>query len=244
MTVTDPATAIRLPGDPADPHIHAARALAERLARAFPDAGVGITGSVGMGVHGPRSDLDMVLVDACFRRDMQFATVSEGIPTAVLCLRPRFDGDRERRWMLASGTDVRVVSMVRSAFVARDPAGVLGGMQATVARLDEERRARREELVAARREDALRLVRALHGGMEMGDEHLQVQLLTAVVDGWYLRHGLSMDTRQASERMFAVIQERDPFLFALLRHAVPLTHASLAPLLRACDHVFDPPTEN
>jgi hypothetical protein len=211
-----------------------------RLAAAFPDAGLGITGSVAMGAHRPESDLDLVMVDASFRRDMQFATVSEGIPTAVVCLRPHFDAERERRWMLASAGDVRIVSMVRSAFVARDPAGVLGGMQRVVERLDGDRLARRDELVAIRRQEGLECVRALRGGTGASDEHLQMRLMAAIVDGWYLEHGLAMETRQASERMLDFIAARDTSLFALLRGAIPLTHASLALLLRAFDHVFQP----
>lgn len=241
MTALDtPLPDLCLPALPRDAHVAAAEAILRRLAAAFPSAGLGITGSVGMGVHTPASDLDLVMVDASFRRDMQFATVSEGIPTAVVCLRPAFDAERERRWTLASGWDVRIVSMVRSAFVARDPAGALRGMQRTVARLDAERLTRREELVAVRREDGSRLIRAVHGGTPASDEHLQMQLFSAIVDGWHLRNGLAMDTRQASERMLETIAAHDAALFDLLRGAVPLTHRSLALLLRAFDHVFDP----
>lgn len=241
MTALETETAgIRLPDIPRDAHVAAAEAMLRRLAAAFPGAGLGITGSLAMGVHGPGSDLDMVMVDGSFRRDMQFATVSEGIPTAVVCLRPRFDAERERRWMLASGGDVRIVSMVRSAFVARDPGGVLGEMQRTVARLDAERLTRRDELVAVRREDGLAMVRALRGGTAASDEHLQMQLFAAIVDGWYLKHGLMMETRQASERMLETIAGRDEALFQLLRGAIPLTHASMALLLRAFDYVFQP----
>jgi hypothetical protein len=240
MTSIETTADIRLPDLPRDAHVVAAEAMLRRLAGAFPAAGLGITGSLGMGLHRPESDVDMVMVDASFRRDMQFATVSEGIPTAVVCLRPGFDAERERRWMLASGGDVRVVSMVRSAFVARDPMGVLGGMQRTVQRLDRERRERRDALVAVRREEGLALVRALRGGTTASDEHLQMQLFAAIVDGWLLRHGLSMDTRQESERMLETIAARDPALHALLRRAVPLAHASMARLLRAFDHVFAP----
>lgn len=244
MTTVEPSAAnIRLPPHPRDAHLAAAEAMLRRLAAAFPAAGLGITGSVGTGTHGPGSDIDMVMVDASFRRDMQFATRSEGIPTAVVCLRPRFDAARERRWMLASGSDVRIVSMVRSAFVARDPAGALSEMQRTVARLDSERLSRRDELVAIRRDDALRLVRALHGGSGASDEQLQLQLFDAVVDGWYLRQGLAMDTRQASERMLVTIAEHDLALHALLARAVALTHASMAALLRAVDHVYPPDAE-
>lgn len=238
--IESPAADLRLPAHPRDAHLAAAEAVLRRLAAAFPRAGLGITGSVGTGTHGPGSDLDLVMVDASFRRDMQFATVSEGIPTAVVCLRPAADAERERRWRLASGSDVRMVSMVRSAFIARDPAGALEEMQRTVARLDRERLSRRDELAAVRRHDALALVRALGGGSGASDEQLQMQLFDAVVDGWYLRQGLAMDTRQASERMLETIASRDPVLHALLLRAVPLTHASMAALLRAVDHVFPP----
>ena len=232
-----PGPDLLLPTLPRDAHGVAAEAMLRRLAAAFPQAGLGLAGSVATGTHAAGSDLDLVMVDAGFRRDMQFATVSEGIRTAVVCLRPELSAGQERRWMLAAGGDVRMVSMVRSAVVVRDPAGVLGGLQRTIARLDAERRTRRDELVAIRREHAFAAVRALHGG-GVSDEQAQLELFTAVVDGWYLLRGLSMDTRQESERMLETIAEHDAALSALLREAVPLTHRSLAPLLRAVDYVF------
>ncbi|HYH83336.1 MAG TPA: nucleotidyltransferase domain-containing protein [Longimicrobium sp.] len=235
-----PVADVVLPAFARDAHLVAAEAILRRLAAAFPSAGLGITGSLATGTHRAGSDIDLVMADESFRRDIQFATVSEGIPTAVVCLRPHFDADRERRWMLASGGEVRVVSMVRSAFVARDPNGVMGEMQRTVARLDRERLERRDELAAIRRDEGLALIRALHGGTPAGDEHLQMQLFTAIVDGWFLLHGLAMETRQASERMLDTIAAHDRPLYDLLRRATPLTHAALAPLLRAFDHVFAP----
>lgn len=236
---TQPAGDLRLPGGPRDAHLVAADAMLRRLADAFPDAGLGITGSVATGTHGPGSDLDLVMVDASFRREAQFATLAEGIRTAVLCVHPAMDEARERRWRLAAGGDGKIVSMLRSAYVARDPAGALGEMQRTIARLDGERRTRRDELVAMRREQALAAVRALHGGSGAG-EHLQLALFSAVVDGWFLQRGLAMDTRQDTERMLDTIAGLDAPLFALLRQAVPLTHASMTPLLRAVDLVFEP----
>jgi hypothetical protein len=233
-----PPHGLVLPDGIRDAHLVAAEAMLSRLAITFPDAGLGITGSVGTGTHGEGSDLDLVVVDASFQREMQFATVSEGIATAILCLHPAFDAKRELRWTLAAGGDVAMVSMVRTAFVAWDPAGQLRGMQRTLARLGEARRARRDELIALRSEHALAMIRLLHAGTGPGDEHLQLELFSAVVEGWFLRRGLPMDTRQEVERILETIADRDEALAVLLRRAVPLTHASMPPLLRAVDHVF------
>lgn len=229
-----------LPDLPHDAHRAAAETVLARLAARFPAAGLGVTGSVSTGTHTAASDLDLVVVDAQFRREMQFATRAEGVRTAILCLRPGFDADRERRWMLAAGGDAAMVAMVRTAFIARDPAGWLGEMQRTVARLSGERRARRDELVAMRRGRALAAVRALANGTEATDEQLQLELFAAVVEGWYLRQGLSMDTRQDTVRAVDVIAAHDPALHQLLRRAIPITHGSMAPLLRAVDYVFEP----
>lgn len=235
-----PPADVVLPAFARDAHAVAAEAMLRRLAAAFPAAGLGISGSLATGTHRPGSDVDLVVVDESFRRDIQFATVLEGIPTGVVCFRPHLDAERERRWTLASGGDVRVVSMVRSAFVARDPRGVLGAMQRTVARLDRERLERRGELAAILHDEGIALIRALHGGGPAGDEHLQMQLFAAIVDGWFLLRGLAMETREASERMLDTIAAHDAPLSALLCRAVPLTHGSLALLLRAFDHVFTP----
>ena len=139
---------------------------------------------------------------------------------------------------MSAGGTVQIVSMVRSAFIARDPVGVLGEMQRTVARLDGARRTRRDELVALRREHAMSAVRALAAGSGTSAEHLQLNLFSAIVDGWFLQRGMAMDTRQETERMLVTIAAHDPPLFALLRRAVPITHASMGPLLRAVDYVF------
>lgn len=228
------------PGTPRDAHVAAAESMLGRLAAAFPRAGLGVTGSVSTATHHPRSDLDMVVVDESFRRDMQFATVSEGVRTALLCLKTGFDAERERRWMLASGADEAMLAMVRTAVLARDPAGCLREMQRTVARLDGERLIRRDELMAVRRERVRAAMRALSEGGATGSPELQLELFAAVVDGWFLREGVSITSKQESRRALETIELRDPALAALLRQAIPVTHDSLAPLLRAVDHVFGP----
>lgn len=238
--MTAPPRDLRLPEGPRDGHIAAAEAMLCRLAAAFPRAGLGISGSVGLGTHQPSSDVDLLVVDPSFRREMQFATVSEGIRTAVLCLRPGFDAERERRWMLASSGDVPMLVIVRITFIARDPEGHLGEMQRTLARLEAERLARREELVAVRRSHAAEIVRLLDSGSGAPPPQLQMELFAAVVDGWYLRHGHTRNTRQEGERMFDTIAAHDPALAALLRQAVPMTHSSRDVLLRAFEHVYGP----
>ncbi|HET7231525.1 MAG TPA: hypothetical protein VFJ16_16060 [Longimicrobium sp.] len=214
--------------------------MLRRLAVAFPSAGLGISGSVGLGTHNPLSDLDLLVVDASFQREMQFATVSEGIRTAILCLRPDFDGERERRWMLATSGDVPMLVIVRISFIARDPDGVLGQMQRTLTRLEGERLLRRDELATVRRGHAMEIIRRLGPAGSAGRPQLQMELFAAIVDGWYVRQGLRRDTRQDGERTFVTIAERDAPLAALLRQAVPMTHASLEPLLRAFEHVYEP----
>ncbi len=232
------AWAIFPPGTPRDAHVAAAEGMLGRLAAAFPQAGLGVTGSVSTGTHHPESDLDLVVVDASFRRDMQFATVEEGVRTALLCLKPGLDAERERRWMLASGADLGMLAMVRTAVVARDPAGRLGELQRMVARLDRERLMRRDELMAIRRQHAQAAMRALREGGGTSGPHLQLELFAAVVDGWFLREGLAVTSKQESRRTLETIEERDPALAALLHQAIPVTLQSAAWLLRAADHVF------
>jgi hypothetical protein len=236
MTSVD--VGIESPDVAPDAHVEAAEAMLARLAAAFPRAGLAVTGSVSTRTHHPESDVDLVMVDDSFRRDMQFSTVSEGIRTAVLCLRAGFDAERERRWMLAAGADAVTVAMVRSAVVARDPAGLFAGMQRTVARLDDERRMRRDELFILRREHARTVMRALGEGSGGANESLQLELCAAVVDGWLLREGRTIRSKQESERILETIEAADPALATLLRQAIPVTHDSLAPLLRAADGVF------
>lgn len=238
MTRDDPS---RAAPTAADPHLRAAAVLLSRLADTFPEAGLGITGSVAAGTHRPDSDLDVVVVDGGFRREMQFATECEGVRAAILCLRPEFTPERERRWARASGGDARLVSMVRMTRVERDPRGWLAGMQEVIRRLEDVRVARREALLGELRGSAEALIHGLWSGSGR-DEHLQMQLLTALVDAWHLREGLVIRTRADGEEVFARIAARDPDLHALLRAAVPLTPSSMPHLLRAFDRVFrDPP---
>jgi hypothetical protein len=70
--------------------------------------------------------LEVVVVDPAFRRAAEFATESVGIRTTVVCLHPGFDGDG----------DERITDLVRSSFIARDPASALGEMQQTVTQMD------------------------------------------------------------------------------------------------------------
>ena len=58
-----------------------------------------------------------------------------------------------------------------------------------------------------------------------------------MVDGWFLREGLAVTSKQESRRTWRR-SKRDPALAALLHQAIPVTLQSAAWLLRAADHVF------
>lgn len=235
---------LRLPEGSGDAHIAAARGVLLHVASAFPLAGLAITGSVSRCTHTPDSDLDLIVADRSFRRDMQFAMRVHGVRTAVVCLQTRFTAERERRWMLAGGSDAKLVSMVRSARVVHDPSLAFRDLQRTVHRLDSCRLARRAELLAACRDDAGALVQGLREPGRTPRVVDMVQLLARIIDGWRLREGLMDDSKERSRHTFAEIAERDPLLFERLRAAVPVTSESLPPLLQAFAVVFDPSSDS
>jgi hypothetical protein len=225
-------------GGAADRHRIAAREIAARLAARFPRAGIGLTGSVALGTNRPDSDLDMVVVDASFGRDAQIATAWGGIPAAIVCLRPRLTPERERAWMVSSGGDARLVSMVRSAQVLRDPDGMLYTLRDTVQRLDAARTAAKDELLARLREHASALLGPAGGVVR--EEAALVRLLDCIVTGWCIRHDVLDDSKARSREVYTQMEERTPDVAALLRAAIPVSRGSKRALVQAAARVFAP----
>lgn len=219
-----------------DRHQRAARRLVQHLGLLFPRAGIAVTGSVAKGTHRPQSDLDLVVVDPSFERDMQIATEAEGVSTAIICLRPHLDPKREQIWMLSSGGDARLVSMVRSARIVWDPESVFQVLQQTIARLDRERSALRAELLSLHRERASALIEALERAPRR--EPLLLRLMGTIIDGWCVSEGLLDDSKETARLIFEQITESDPHLGRLLHAAVPVTAVSAGILLQAAEHVF------
>jgi hypothetical protein len=217
-------------------HLAAARAITALLAEEFPHAGIGITGSVAAGTHHSRSDLDIVVADSGFCRDVQFATSWNRIPVAIVCLRRGLLQEEGERWLLSSGGDVRITSMIRSAVIVRDPEGSLAELQRAFEELDAARAVSRSALMLAyaRRADAL--VHAIAAASR--PEPLLARLTTVVLDGWCVEHGVRLVSKLTSRELFEMIARDDPGLAELLGKAVPATTASLDPLQRAVDLVF------
>jgi hypothetical protein len=221
-----------------DPHTRAARALASRLAAVFPRAGIGVTGSVAAGTHGADSDLDMVVVDAAFQHDAQCATRVNGIRASIVCLRLDGGPARAQGWALAAGGDARIVAMIRSVHAVHDPDAALEGLQRVVAACDAERVASRAGLLTVLRERAAALVRALDQTPLRAA--LLARLLNVILDGWCLKQGLTIDSKETDRRLFETIADADPALGELLCLALPLTSGSRPALLGAFDLVFGP----
>jgi hypothetical protein len=227
---------------PDDAHGAAARRLAAQIARAFPGAGIAVSGSVSRGEHEPDSDLDVVVADRAFRRSAQFARQVDGIRAAVVCLSPAATPGRVRRWAMAATHDAGVlVSMVRSARVVVDPAGAFGELLACVEAGDAMRAADADALLADYRAQADRL---LHSADLPGlRQHHLVHLATVLVDAWTLARGRREDTKRDARGTFTALRDQDPALYSHLRAAIPITTASVGPLRAAYRLIFgaEPP---
>lgn len=221
-----------------DTHTRAAWHLASRLAAAFPRAGIGVTGSVAAGTHRADSDVDMVVVEASFQHDAQFATHVDGIHASIVCLRPDGGPPRAQGWALAAGGDARIAAMIRSARAVRDPDAALERLQRVVAACDAERVASKAGLLAILRDRAASLARAPDQA-PLREARL-ARLLNAILDGWCLKQGITIDSRETDRRLFATIAHADPALGEALRLALPVTAGSRFALLRAFDLVFGP----
>lgn len=223
-----------LSGRPDDPHTRAARATVAALARRFPRAGLAVAGSVARGTHRPGSDLDLLVVDAGFRRDVQVAGRHEGVHVAVVCLRAGDAPGRARRWMLG---DAAVVAMVRTATVVRDPDGVIAALRQEVARIDQARLAEARALLDELHARAADLARRA-GEPSAPGAALLTRLLGVLVDAWYLARGRTCDSKETYEQTFRAMAETDPGIYAVIRTALPVTASSAEPLLRAAEMIL------
>lgn len=212
--------------------------MLERLSTAFPRAGLAVTGSVARGTHTASSDLDLIAVDEGFPREMQLSAESHGVPVAIVFLHPSVRPEREREWMVACGNSGALMEMVRSAMVFSDPVGQFGELQAVVEQIRAARVQCRGELLAYVSETADGLLG--RPGAEAPRPQALLRVMGLVIEGWALRAGAAVETKNESRRVFASIADTDPALAELLRAALPITADSRHSLERAVHLVFSP----
>lgn len=216
---------------PADRHTTALREVLEGAARVLPGAGLAVSGSLAQGRHGAHSDIDLLMVDAAFRRDMHFSWSHRGIGVVAVCMRPAPEALRAvdgSLWALGGGA-----AYVVNARCARDPAGALQSVQRELLRLRDVDEAFRQARQAALRARSRALLGAA-GGRAYGPAAalgaVLADLFAALLQLLALEHRVPVHTKEHAFGLLDEVERRDPRASVLLRDALPLRRESLQPL--------------
>ncbi|HEX8391618.1 MAG TPA: hypothetical protein VF665_04595, partial [Longimicrobium sp.] len=97
------------------------------------------------------------------------------------------------------------------------------------------REARREELALGLASEAQTLLRTPDPSPAA-----LLRLASLVMDGWKLRRGIDVGSKQQGRGLFTVMAASEPELAGLLRGALPIHTASRGALARAAGLVFAP----
>ena len=221
-----------------DRHFQAAKTAVHALADAFPEAGIGITGSVASQTHGPQSDVDLLLVSRAFRHNVQYGLLVDGIQCPVVCLHPGVGEAQIVQWAQAYGGRAALPCMIASAHVAQDPHGELNGLIDAVSRARTLRREQPDMLVGQLKQAAEQLhVQAARSAEQMRP-HLNLERLDRAVAAWMIRSGRiaadKRDNRHLLERMRADDAQTTPYL----KQAVP-SRASLTSVTPLVTYIFE-----
>jgi len=201
--------------DAPDPHLATLERTADALLRRFPNAGVGVTGSVGAGTHHAGSDLDLLVVDDGIVRDWQLAVHEGGVRVNVVCAHPA----RFAAQLRADAPRFAAVgaSYVLSARALRDPAGHLAALQAAARAAVGMRESARGELLARAEATARDLLS--HHAAENGRWAVAASVWTTV-EAAHLAAGRTALEKGDGRRPFEVLARADPELHALARTAL------------------------
>jgi hypothetical protein len=217
-----------------DPHLHAASAVLEGLALRFPDAGLAIAGSVAVGMHRPSSDVDLLVADPAFVRDMQWVLRERGIRLNLLCVSPpRFGRALRRR---AHQFVVPALAYVLSARVQRDPHGHLAALQRRAAAVLRRRTRHSDALLRLLEKRAASLVSNCGIG---NAPRLQRELISVAVDGWFLRFAAGMPmSKEEGTTPFLRIAGVDPEFYSRIERALARWPDNTEDLIAVLLHVF------
>lgn len=205
------------------------------LADRFPDAGIGVAGSVAAGRHGPASDLDLLVADRAVLRARQAVSHDQGVRVNVVCVHPE-------RWAALLDDDAYRFAGIRTSFVMglrvlRDPHGVLEPLTA-----------RARGVLARRGDDPAAMLAELRGRtaavLAAIDEPQpgphSVMALRLMVEAALLKAGRTARDKRDGRRPFEALATANPALHrlaeALLRGDAP----PRATLEKAFSHVFPP----
>jgi len=207
-----------------DLHTAAGRAILTGLAETFPEAGIGLGGSVARGTHRSDSDIDVLVSDFAFDRDVQLSARTHGVKVAVLFLRAAGRPERVRRWELQAHGERRLITLVRTASILRDPRGALACIRdeaETAAQTSSDDRG----LADALRGEARRMAVALRAAPESVAPTVAARLAILLLETAMVRGGATSAHAKEEERTRrAVIATEHPALYALLRCATHPDH--------------------
>lgn len=196
---------------PNDLHSIAARTVLGQLAEAFSYSGLALCGSVCGGTHHPASDLDLLLVDTSIRRDGQLSALLHGVGIALVCLRADGGEMRARKWALQIEGESRLVTLVRSSYMVRDPQGSWERVHAEAELAARQRCNDRPEVRMRLRELANEAAESLRAAPEMRARRNAMRLAAILLEEWMVTRGAGHVLSKADEqKLRAAMEEEDP----------------------------------
>jgi hypothetical protein len=205
------------------------------LAARFPDAGIGVAGSVAAGRHGPASDLDLLVADRAVLRARQAVSHDEGVRINVVCVHPE-------RWAVLLDDDAYRFAGIRTSFVLglrvlRDPHGLLEPLTARARGVLARRQDDPATLLAELRE---RTAAVLAGTDEPRPGPRTVKVLRLLVEAALLKAGRTARDKRDGRRPFEALAVANPGLHRLAEALLRGDASPRATLEQAFHHVFPP----
>jgi len=178
--------------------------IANKIKDIFPECGIGIAGSISLGKHTKKSDVDLLVIDKSFKKNMQCVFFKENsMETNLLCLNPNTLENRLNTWVKRfNGQHITYINMCKIIY---DPTNQLLELK-------------KEALKYIKKVQTsdVKIIKSLEEELQNIDEnnlHFINNYVTKLVSLWFIKNGIKNLSKEEDKSSFKIISAKDHKLY-------------------------------
>ncbi len=199
-----------------DLHLKIVNDLTKKLKTNFPNAGIGISGSVAAKKHSRKSDIDLLLVDKTFKKNKQFTFFNYGVDINLLCLNPNLLENQISVWSFLFNS--QHLGYITSANIIFDPESSLGELKEKTKEIIIQRKSSAQQVLMIVEEQKEIIIKEIeNNGCNCSKS---VELINLLISQWFLLEGILLNNKREHQNSFNLIKKYDYKMYESLKLAL------------------------
>ncbi|PIQ09558.1 MAG: hypothetical protein COW71_05870 [Ignavibacteriales bacterium CG18_big_fil_WC_8_21_14_2_50_31_20] len=210
--------------------------IANRLKEIYPNCGIGIAGSISLDKHTKNSDVDLLVIDKSFPKNVQCVFFNKDhVETNLLFLNPNLLKERYKAWSIRfNGQHITYIYMAKILY---DPKNYLSNLKNDVKNLIDKVQTSNTALIETCTKDLIRYNNNLYS--DKTTFSYTINKLTALISLWFIYKGIKNLSKEDDKSSFQTIKKNDIVFYKLLKSVLLNSLVNNTNVEKLSNHMLD-----